>query len=237
MNLDMERQIHEIAAVCDYVQGLQQSPKRLWLSFDEWNVWYRARDGQATDGQRQFAPQAARRGLQPRGRAARRRLRQHAAAQRPIASASRCLAQIVNVIAPLVTNEKRRPASEHLLPVRVGAASYARGRVLDLRVESETYPITAAGLQADFARNDEVPFVDVVATLDAPNGQAAVLMLNRDLDGERELVLEWRRRDADARAGLRDAHRRRPEGVQHVRAAAARRAAARSTRPRAGHRA
>src|SRR5918996_3734198 len=45
MNLDMERQIQEIAAVCDYVQGLRKSPKRLWLSFDEWNVWYRARGG------------------------------------------------------------------------------------------------------------------------------------------------------------------------------------------------
>ena len=64
--------------------------------------------------------------------------------------------------------------------------------MLDLRVESETYPISAAGLQADFARNDQVPFVDVVATLDAQNGQACVLMLNRDLDGERELALEWR---------------------------------------------
>ena len=64
--------------------------------------------------------------------------------------------------------------------------------MLDLRVESETYPITAAGLQADFARNDQVPFVDVVATLDAQAGQACVLMLNRDLDGERELALEWR---------------------------------------------
>ena len=52
MNLDMDRQIHEIAAVCDYVQGLQKSSKRLWLSFDEWNVWYRARGGEATDGQR-----------------------------------------------------------------------------------------------------------------------------------------------------------------------------------------
>jgi alpha-N-arabinofuranosidase len=39
MNLDMDRHIHEIAAVCDYVQGLQKSSKRLWLSFDEWNVW------------------------------------------------------------------------------------------------------------------------------------------------------------------------------------------------------
>ena len=44
MNLDMDRHIHEVAAVCDYVRGLQRSSKRLWLSFDEWNVWYRARD-------------------------------------------------------------------------------------------------------------------------------------------------------------------------------------------------
>jgi len=55
MNLDMERQIHEIAAVCDYVQGLQKSPKRLWLSFDEWNIWYRARDAAARDGKKTFA--------------------------------------------------------------------------------------------------------------------------------------------------------------------------------------
>ena len=61
-------------------------------------------------------------------------------------------------------------------------------RVLDLRVEGETYPIEAAGLRPDFARDDQVPFVDVVATLDPQNGQACVLMLNRDLESERELV-------------------------------------------------
>ena len=64
--------------------------------------------------------------------------------------------------------------------------------MLDLRVDAETYPIRAAGLQPDFARNDQVPFVDVVATLDSQNGQACLLMLNRDLDGERELTLDWR---------------------------------------------
>ena len=80
MNLDMERQIHEIAAVADYVQGLKKSPKRLWLSFDEWNVWYRARGGDFTDGKRSVCAKAARGGLQPRGRAARRRLPQHAVA-------------------------------------------------------------------------------------------------------------------------------------------------------------
>jgi alpha-N-arabinofuranosidase len=54
------------------------------------------------------------------------------------------------------------------------------------------YPIRAEGLQQDFARNDQVPFVDVVATLDPQNGQACALMLNRDLEAEREVVLEWR---------------------------------------------
>jgi len=101
-----------------------------------------------------------------------------------------CLAQLVNVIAPLVTNETGVLRQSIYYPY-AWALRYARGRVLDLRVEADTYPITAAGLQADFARNDQVPFVDVVATLDARNGQASVLMLNRDLDGERELVLEW----------------------------------------------
>ena len=88
MNLDMERQIHEIAAVCDYVQALRKSPKRLWLSFDEWNVWYRARSGPFTDGKRTVCAQAARRGLQPRGRAARGRIRQHAACASPTGCAS-----------------------------------------------------------------------------------------------------------------------------------------------------
>jgi hypothetical protein len=55
---------------------------------------------------------------------------------------------------------------------------------LALRVESETYAITAAGLQPDFARDDQVPFVDVVASLDPPDGHACALMLNRSLEGE-----------------------------------------------------
>jgi alpha-N-arabinofuranosidase len=50
----------------------------------------------------------------------------------------------------------------------------------------------AAGLRADVARDDQVPFVDVVATIDPPSGRACVLMLNRDLESERELVLDWR---------------------------------------------
>jgi alpha-N-arabinofuranosidase len=64
--------------------------------------------------------------------------------------------------------------------------------VLDLQVACETYPIKGEGLRADFARDDQVPFVDVVATVDQQSGEACLFMLNRDLDSERELVLDWR---------------------------------------------
>jgi alpha-L-arabinofuranosidase len=36
-----------------------------------------------------------------------------------------------------------------------------------------------------------VPFVDVAITHDRERNEAAVFMLNRDLSGERELVLDW----------------------------------------------
>jgi alpha-N-arabinofuranosidase len=190
MNLDMERQIHEIAAVCDYVQALRKSPKRLWLSFDEWNVWYRARSGQAVDGRRTFAPRLLEEvyNLEDAllvGGFLNTLLRQSERVR--IA----CLAQIINVIAPLVTNETGVLRQSTFYPY-AWALQYARGRVLDLRVESETYRITAAGLRADFARNDQVPFIDVAATIDPQNGQVCVLILNRDLESEREFILEWR---------------------------------------------
>jgi alpha-N-arabinofuranosidase len=190
MNLDMERQIHEVAAVCDYVQGLRKSPKRLWLSFDEWNVWYRARGGTFADGNRTFAPKLLEEvyNLEDAllvGGFLNTLLRQSDRVRLA------CLAQIINVIAPLVTNRTSVLRQSTYYPY-AWALKYARGRVLDLRVESETYPIMADGLRPDFARNDQVPFVDVVATIDAQNGQTCVLMLNRDLESERELAIEWR---------------------------------------------
>ena len=224
MNLDMELQIHEIAAVCDYVQGLYKSPKRLWLSFDEWNVWYRARSGAAINGRRTFAPKLLEEVYNLEDA-----LLVGGFVNSLLRTSDRvrlaCLAQILNVIAPLVTN-KTSVLRQSIYYPYAWALQYAKGRVIDLAVESETYPITAKGLRSDFARDDQVPFLDVAATVDAarrPGGGVHAEPGSRD--AERELVLEWQRADADARAGLSDADRCRPEGVQHVRAAAARRAA------------
>jgi alpha-N-arabinofuranosidase len=101
-----------------------------------------------------------------------------------------CLAQIVNVIAPLMTSEKGILRQSTYYPYAM-ALKYATGRVLDLQMESETYPVRAAGMRGTFARDMDVPFVDTVATYDAGKKQVAVFALNRDLTNERELALTF----------------------------------------------
>ena len=189
MNLDMERQIQEISAVCDYVQGTLKSPKRLWLSFDEWNVWYRARGGKFTDGERQFAPRLLEEEYNLEdallvGGFINTLLRRSDRVR------VGCLAQIINVIAPLVTNDEGVLRQSIYWPY-AWALKYAHGRVIDLLVESETYPIRADGLRADFARDDDVPYLDVAVTVDEKAAMACVFVLNRDLESERALRLDW----------------------------------------------
>lgn len=193
MNLDMDRQIHEIKAVCDYVQGLVNSPKRLYLSFDEWNVWYRARGGRFSNGQRQFAPKLLEEiyNLEDAllvGGFVNTLLRQ---ADRVRVG---CLAQIINVIAPLMTNSEMVLRQATFYPYN-WALQYAHGNVLDLLVESDSYDIKIPiGGTSGFGQQGErtVPYLDVSATMNPGNGQIALFMLNRDLDAEREVTVEFR---------------------------------------------
>lgn len=52
----IDQQIEEMDAVCRYVQARTRSKKRHYLCFDEWNIWYRARDGEHVNGRGTFAP-------------------------------------------------------------------------------------------------------------------------------------------------------------------------------------
>jgi alpha-N-arabinofuranosidase len=177
LNLSLERQIEEVAATCDYVQGLNNSRKRLWLSFDEWNVWYRAR---VYDGKRAAAPHLLEEvynledALLVGGLL--NSLIRHAGRVRVA-----CLAQIVNVIAPLLTNQTQVLRQSIYYPY-AWALKHARGLVLDLLFESETYEVPQFGA---------VPYVDVVASFDPGTGRRCVLALNRDLKGDRELTVHW----------------------------------------------
>jgi alpha-N-arabinofuranosidase len=190
MNLDMDRQIHEIMAVCDMVGGRMRSNKTLWLSFDEWNVWYRARSGTAVDGQRQVAPHLLEEiynledallvgGLL--NTLIRRSDRVRVA----------CLAQLVNVIAPIMTNENGLFRQTIYYPY-AWALEHARGKALELAVTSPAYEVPVAGRPA--ARSHEnmsVPYLDVAGTIDVENKTASLFVLNRDLEKARDLELVW----------------------------------------------
>ncbi len=52
----IDQQIEEMDAVCRYVQARKRSKNRHYLCFDEWNVWYRANEGDHVNGHGKFAP-------------------------------------------------------------------------------------------------------------------------------------------------------------------------------------
>jgi alpha-N-arabinofuranosidase len=52
----IDQQIEEMDAVCRFVQARSRSKKRHYLCFDEWNIWYRAREAEHMNGRGTFAP-------------------------------------------------------------------------------------------------------------------------------------------------------------------------------------
>jgi alpha-L-arabinofuranosidase len=176
-NLEMENQIAEVAGVCDYVRARKRSRKRLWLSFDEWNVWYRARGG---NGQRQFAPKLLEEVYNLEDA-----LLVGGFLNSLMRSAQRvrvaCLAQLVNVIAPITTNPDGLFLHTIYYPY-AWALQCARGDVLDLAVESPTYSVRGIA---------PVPYIDASATIDN-EGVVSLFILNRDLEKARDVEVVWR---------------------------------------------
>ena len=178
MNLTMDKQIAETLAVCDLVQGHKRSNKKLWLSFDEWNVWYRARRGDAVDGHRQEAPHLLEEIYNLEDA-----LLVGGMLNTLLRNADRvkiaCLAQLINVIAPIMTNENGLFRQTIYYPYS-WALQYASGRVLNVLVESPTYDVK--GL-------DAVAYIDAVATND--RGKTSLFVLNRDLSKAHTVEVVW----------------------------------------------
>src|SRR5579871_2244056 len=180
LNLSMERQIAESLAVCDLVRGHKRSPKKLWLSFDEWNVWYRTTGGDDTNGHRKEAPHLLEEVYNLEDA-----LLVGGLLNSLIRNADRvkiaCLAQLVNVIAPIMTNATGLFQQTIYYPYS-WALAYARGTVLNLLVDSSTYEVQGM---------DPVPHVDVAGALDKGEGKLSLFILNRDLAKSHDLEIVW----------------------------------------------
>jgi alpha-N-arabinofuranosidase len=180
LNLTMDRQIAETASVCDMVRGHKRSPKKLWLSFDEWNVCYRACSGDAVNGHEQVAPPLLEEVYNLEDA-----LLVGGIINTLLRNADRvklaCLAQLINVIAPIMTNANGLFEQTICYPYS-WALQFAKGSVLNPVVESPTYDVP--GMQA-------VPYLDAVSTYDKDAGKIAVFLFNRDLTKSHQVEIVW----------------------------------------------
>lgn len=180
MNLSMEKQIAETLAVVDLVRGHKRSPKKLWLSFDEWNVWYRARSGDATNGHGKEAPHLLEEVYNLEDA-----LVVGGILNTLMRNADRvkigCLAQLINVIAPIMTNSNGLFRQTIYYPYS-WALQFAHGSVLNLLVESPSYEVSGMG---------QVPYLDVAGTLSPEDGKISLFVLNRDLSKAHAIEVNW----------------------------------------------
>ena len=133
------RYIDEIVAVADGVAARRRSPKRIMLSFDEWNVWYRTRD-RATRTKPGWPEAPA---ILEEIYTMEDALVFGSALLMLINRCNRvkaaCVAQLVNVIGLIMTETGGRAWRQPVFYPFQHAARWARGTVLDMRLTCGTF--------------------------------------------------------------------------------------------------
>jgi alpha-N-arabinofuranosidase len=178
---EMDVFIKEVLAICDSVKARKRSNKTVNLSFDEWNVWFHTLEDDKK--------------VTPWTRAPRLLEDVYTAEDATLVggmlitllnNADRvkiaCLAQLVNVIAPIMTETGGRAWRQTIFhPFALTAAAAKGGTTLRQYVESDRYD---AGTAVD------APFLasSCVRTRD---GGLAVFAVNRSYDKELELSIEF----------------------------------------------
>jgi alpha-N-arabinofuranosidase len=168
----MDAFIESVTAAADYVRAVKKSAKRVDISFDEWNVWYQEAAASRPPSQDWPVAPAL---LEDNYSIADAvvvgslliSLLRHSDR---VASAS--MAQLVNVIAPIMTIPGGPAWRQTIFHPFVQASQAASGVVLRAAVDTPRY---------DCARYGDVPVLDAVATHDRDTGQTAVFAVNRSV--------------------------------------------------------
>ncbi|MBZ5617382.1 MAG: alpha-N-arabinofuranosidase [Acidobacteriia bacterium] len=170
-SVELDHRIKTTEGIIDAALSGQPGNRRIYIAWDEWNVWYRAR------------------GAQERGR---RILEEHYNLEDALVVATFLnsfvnhahivkianMAQLVNVIAPIFSNDKGLFLQTIYYPLQL-FANNTKGKALELFVESPKYKC---------ARFDDVPYLDASAGYD--NGSLVVNVVNRHPDQAIETEFE-----------------------------------------------
>jgi alpha-N-arabinofuranosidase len=181
-SMDMDSFIKTVVSICDAVGGKRHSKKKLNLSFDEWNVWYHSLDQDKAELNKNrwgsslhllediynFEDALLVGGMlitllnnSDRVKIA-------------------CLAQLVNVIAPIMTSENGCWAQTTYWPF-LHVSRYGLGKVMLPGIKCEKY---------SSIEYDDVPMIDSAAVL-GEDGSLNIFLLNR-VNQQIELNLDLR---------------------------------------------
>jgi len=155
-SLDMDAFIASVAATVDYVKAKRRSGRTVGLSFDEWNVWYRAGAEERDEDPWKVGPRLLEEPYNFEDALVVGclviTLLKHADRVK-IA----CLAQLVNALAPIATETGGGSWRQTIFYPLLHASTWGRGTVCDARVESPRYDSQAHGA---------VPFLEAVVVAD-----------------------------------------------------------------------
>lgn len=176
---DMDAFIKTVAATADYVKAKTRSKKVMKLSFDEWNVWYIKKQTRVPwaeapailEDQYSLLDALVFGGMLCTLLNNCDRVRMA------------CLAQLVNVIAPIFTERGGRVLKQATYYPFQQVSAYGRGIAIKTLTTSETVETELYG---------EVPALQTAATYDEKNGSVTVFILNSQRTEDTEFTIDLR---------------------------------------------
>jgi len=181
-SMDMDHFIHTIISTCDFVKAKKRSKKTMYLSFDEWNVWYHSNEADSKMDPWSIAPPQLEDvyNFEDALLVGSMLLTFLRRADRVKMA---CLAQLVNVIAPIMTEDGGRVWKQTIFYPYMHASVYGRGVSLKPVVDSPVYDAT------DYT---DVPYLDSAVVYDEENEHLTIFALNRHLTDSLDLNCDVR---------------------------------------------
>lgn len=171
-SLEMDKFIKGVVAICDAVKAKKGSDKQINLSFDEWNVWYHSKDADSKREPWDVAPPLLEDIYNFEDA-----LLVGCGMITLLNNADRvkiaCLAQLVNVIAPVMTVKGGEVWKQPIFYPFMQASNYGRGKVLKLDIQSDTY---------DAKEYKSVPYIETTAILNEEENEVVIFAVNRSLE-------------------------------------------------------
>ena len=173
LNQKLEAYIDTVSGVIDYIKAKKKSDKDIYISFDEWNVWYHARkqDQEFLDGEEWPHHPPLLEDIYNFEDVLQVGCILNTFIRRSDVVKIACIAQLVNVIAPIMTEPDGRAWRQTTFYPLLFASKYGRGVALNLAVDCPSYASSIS---------DNIPYLDVSGVYDEEAGAVTFFMINRN---------------------------------------------------------